>query len=181
MSPTTRNSGPARGFTLIELCVVLVIISVILAVAIPRYSGFMTRGTMRSEARRIAALVRYLSRESSRSGNVYHLYFDVDKDSYRVAVSAGRGRPVEESTQLTRPRSLPDGIRFKDVAVLWRAGKSQERKTVTFYPKGENDEAIVHFSDFGKKQAYSLYIKPYAGRSVIYDYDFKGYKAIYHK
>ena len=46
---------------------------------------------------------------------------------------------------------------------------------------GENDEAIVHFSDFGKKQAYSLYIKPYAGRSVIYDYDFKGYKAIYHK
>lgn len=166
--------GRTRGFTLIELCVVLVIIAVVLAIAIPRYGGFMTRGSMRSEARRISALARYLSRESSRSGNVYYLDFDVDGDSYRVTVSTGRGRPVEEDTQLTRPRLLPDGIRFKDVAILWRAGRSQERGAVAFYPKGENDEAIVHFSDYGRKQSYSLHIKPYAGRTAIYDYYFTG-------
>lgn len=171
-SPTTRNSR--HGFTLIELCVVLVIVAVVLAIAIPRYGGFITRGTMRSEARRISALARYLSREASRSGNVYRLDFDVDTDSYRVTVGAARGRPVEENTHLTRPRLLPDGIRFKDVAILWRAGKSHDKQTVAFYPKGENDEAIVHFSDYGRKRLYSLHIKPYAGRSVIYDYYFTG-------
>ncbi|MEJ2744779.1 MAG: hypothetical protein P8123_03695, partial [bacterium] len=148
---------------------------------IPRYTGFMTRGTMRSEARRIAAMVRYLSRESCRTGNVYYLDFNVDKDIYGVAVAAVRGRPLQEDTQLTRPRLLPDGIRFKDVAILWRAGKSKLRQTVAFYPKGENDEAIVHLSDYGKKQFYSLHIKPYAGRSTIYDYYFKGYKETYSK
>jgi type II secretory pathway pseudopilin PulG len=161
--------------------VVLVIISVFLAIAIPRYGGFMTRGTMRSEARRISALVRYLSRESSRTGNVYYLDLNVDKDCYGVTVGMERGRPVEERTQLAKPRLLPDGIRFKDVAILWRAGSSQLRQTVTFYPNGENDEAIVHLSDYGKKQSYSLHIKPYAGRSTIYDYYFKGYRETYSK
>lgn len=180
-SPTTQNRSPARGFTLIELCVVLVIISLILAVAIPRYGGFMTRGTMRSEARRLAALARYLRSEASRSGSVYYLNFSVEKGTYWVTVAGGRGRPVEERTHLTRPRPLPEGIRFKDVAIVGRAGKSQGRQMVAFYPKGESDEAIIHFSDYGRKQFYSLHIKPYSGRSVIYDYYFKGYKEIYHK
>lgn len=180
-SPTTQSRSPARGFTLIELCVVLVIISLILAIAIPRYGGFMTRGTMRSEARRLAALVRYLSSEASRSRNVYHLNFALDEGRYWVTVAGGRGRPAEVRTHLTKPRPLPEGIKFKDVAIVGRAGKSRGRNMVAFYPKGESDEAIVHFSDYGGKQFYSLHIKPYSGRSVIYAYYFKGYKEIYHK
>jgi prepilin-type N-terminal cleavage/methylation domain-containing protein len=181
MSPTTRNRSPARGFTLIELCVVLVIISLVLAIAIPHYGGFLTRGTMRSEARRIAALARYLISEASRSGNVYYLNFDVAKGRYWVTVGGGRGRPMEERTQLTKVRVLPGGIAFKDVAIAGRAGKSQGRNTIAFYPRGESDEAIVHFSDYGGKQFCSLHIKPYNGRSVTYDYYFKGYKEVYHK
>jgi Tfp pilus assembly protein FimT len=161
--------------------VVLVIISLVMAIAIPRYGGFMTRGTMRSEARRLAALARYLISEASRSGNAYYLNFDVDKGRYWVTVGGGRGRPMQERTHLTKPRLLPGGIKFKDVAIVGRARKSQVRNMVAFYPRGESDEAIVHFSDYGGKQFYSLHIKPYSGRSVIYDYYFKGYKEIYHK
>jgi len=178
-SPTTQNKRSSRGFTLIELCVVLVIISVILALAFPRYGGFLTRGSMRSEARRLAAMARYLSSESSRQRRVHYLNFDVDKDTYWVTVDEGKGRPVQESTHLTRPRTLPGGIRFKDVTVFAVRKKNAMRRRVAFYPGGENDEALIHFSDYGKDRFFTLHIKPYNGHCALYDDYFKGYGKLF--
>lgn len=180
-SPTTRSRHVAGGFTLIELCVVLVLVGVVLALVIPRYGGFLTRGSMRSEARRLAALVRYLRHEASRSGKVHYLSFDVGRDEYSVSVDEGKGRAAEDLTQLAKPHVLAEGIRFRDVTVYGRGQKSEGRQLVAFTPRGESDEAIVHFSDYGKDRFCSLHIKPYNGRSDIYDYYYKGYTEVQHE
>ena len=174
------------GFTLIELGVVLCLLAIVLTIVIPRYGGFLMRGTTRSEARRLSATARYLSNEASRSGKTHYLNFDLRKDRYWVTVQTGKARAVKESTHLSRTHTLPEGIHIKDVVVHGRGKKSSGSQRVAFYPKGENDEAIVHFSrntsrGYGKKQFYSLHIKPYSGRCKMYDYYYKGYREKHHK
>jgi len=154
---------------------VLVLIGVILVVVMPRYGGILTRGSMRSEARRLAALVRYLRHEAARTGRVHYLNFEVGRDEYWVSVGEGRGRAAEEATQLAKPHVLAEGVRFKDVTVYGRGKKSEGKQAVGFFPRGESDEAIVHFSDYAKGRFCTLHIKPYSARSDIYDYYYEGY------
>jgi prepilin-type N-terminal cleavage/methylation domain-containing protein len=178
---TTAARSRCGGFTLIELAVVLILIGIVLSIVIPRYGGFLTRGTLRSELRRLAAVVRYLSDEASRSGRTYYLNFDIRKGTYWVTVDAGTSRAAEVDSHLTRIRQLPENVRFKDVMVYGTGKKSTGRQRIAFFPGGENEEAIVHSSDYDKRQIYSLHIKPYAGRSDIYDYEYKGYTETHHK
>lgn len=171
-SPTTRDSR--RGFTLIELCVVLVLVAILLTIALPRYGGFFIRGTLRSEARRIAALARYLSNESRRSGLVHYINFDVGHDEYWVTVDAGRAKATGSTAPLAEARVLPEGIRFRDVTVLGVGRKSLGVQRIAFRPRGENDEAIVHLSNYAKNRLYSLHLKPYHGKTEIFDYYYTG-------
>jgi Tfp pilus assembly protein FimT len=159
----------------------MVLIAVVLALVLPRYGGILIRGGMRSEARRLAAAVRYLRHEASRTDKTHYLTFDLSTDSYAVTIDEGKGRPVEESTHLAKAHVLAEGIRFKDVMVYKRGQRSEGKQVVGFYPKGESDEAIVHFSDYAKGRFCTLHIKPYNGRSDIYDYYYKGYREVYHK
>ena len=47
----SRTTSARRGFTLIELAVALLIVALVVAIALPRYGGMLTRGGLRSEAR----------------------------------------------------------------------------------------------------------------------------------
>jgi hypothetical protein len=137
---------------------------------------------MRSEARRLAAVARYLSHEASRTGQTHYLNIGVRKNEYWVTVASGRRRAREESTIMTRRYALADNIRFKDVVVYAGGKKQQGTQVIGFYPKNTNDEAIIHFAGArGDKSAYSLHIKPYAGRSKMYDYYYRGYKEKHYK
>ena len=151
----------------------MVIVALVIAIALPRYSGMLTRGSMRSEARRLAAAARYLSSEAARTGRAHYLNFDVGHDTYWVTVDEGGGRPVEESTHLTRRYLLSEGVMIRDVTVLGRGQKSRGTQRIGFFARGENEEAIVHLGDYAKSRSYSLHLKPYGGRTAFYDYDYK--------
>lgn len=175
-----RRWRASAGFTLIELGVVLILLSIACAIAIPRYGAFLVRGTMRSEARRLAGLAKYLSNEASRTRKPHYINFDVSRDKYWVTVDEGKGRPVKESTHLSRPRTVSGGVKISDVTVRGRGKRRHGRHRVGFYAKAENDEAIIHFTDTSRDASCSLYIKPYCGMTQIYDYHFKGYRESFH-
>ncbi len=172
-SPTTRRTEPWHGFTLVELCVVLVIVGLVLAVVTPRFGAMLTRGTLRSEARRLSAAARHLSGEAARTGKPHYLNIDVGKDAYWVTVDEGRGRPAEPSDPLAAAYVLSEGVRFKDVAVAGRGGRAGGVQRIGFFRRGENDEAVIHLSDNARRRNISVHLKPYGGRTAIHDYYYK--------
>jgi len=79
---TTSNSRPfrllsaARGFTLIEFMIVLVIMGVVIAFVGPRVAGGLTGLDTRKTALQTAAMLRYARSKAVNTGCRYHVIFD---------------------------------------------------------------------------------------------------------
>jgi len=108
-----------EGFTLIELTVVLFLIGLFLAIAVPNIDDFLFHSDLTSTARSLKATVRVLRSKSIATGRYALLSFDLDQGTYRgelePAPKAPRAFMEEQKNELIVPeRSLPKGIRFVD-------------------------------------------------------------------
>jgi general secretion pathway protein H len=66
-----------RGFTLLELIVVLFLISVIAGVILPSFTGFGER-KVKAEAREIASILRFMHDSAISRKETYWITFDLD-------------------------------------------------------------------------------------------------------
>jgi type II secretion system protein H len=98
MHGSFEERARARGFTLIELALVLFIIGILAALAAPSLST-LGAAHLDTEARRLAAVISYLHDEAALRGRVYRLSFDFDDSSYAVAIADA------ESGEFASPRS----------------------------------------------------------------------------
>ena len=81
-----------RGFSLIELVVVLVLISLSLALVAPSFSRFSKGVELKTTAQRVSGILRYFRSESIQSGKVYQIIFDPGLREVNIQVSGKRGR-----------------------------------------------------------------------------------------
>jgi len=81
-APITRPRRAARGYTLIELMVVITIMGIIAGVAIPKVIGSLYSGKQRSEAFQLLTAIRYAQGMAALQRAPYRLHFDLDTQSY---------------------------------------------------------------------------------------------------
>ncbi|OGW36719.1 MAG: hypothetical protein A2Y97_01400 [Nitrospirae bacterium RBG_13_39_12] len=67
-----------RGFTLLELIVVLFVISLVMAIVLPSFSGFGERN-LKSEAREMASILRYMNDSAISRKETFFIRFDLDE------------------------------------------------------------------------------------------------------
>ena len=102
----------ARGFTLVELLVVLVIVAVIVSVAVLSLGDRSGNEDAGAEARRLAALVE-LARERAELGAVEY-GLDVHPDGYRfLQYDEATGVWQQSPRSVLRQRALPAGMRME--------------------------------------------------------------------
>lgn len=102
------GAAPARGFTLIELAVILLIITITLGlVGINLQRGDSTRA--RDEADRIVILLQAAREEAILQGLPLAVRFTRDGYQFLRLNVKGKLEPIEDDEVLT-PRTLPDGV-----------------------------------------------------------------------
>jgi general secretion pathway protein H len=122
-----------RGFTLVELMVVLVILALAAAIVVPSLSGPLASARFRRGGAEVRAAMVQARARATATGRLRTLRLDLDSGRY--------GIPADNVE-----RALPEGTRFVAVAI---AGTTVERGVagLRFFPDGSADGAEVVLAD----------------------------------
>jgi len=114
-APMKKN----RGFTLLELMVVIGIFGIMAAVAVPNYLAWLPKYRLNGAARTLSSDL-YLARMRSVAENrSFTVTFDVDENSYTIY------------NDKTPVKTVDIGGMFKGIAYGYLPGKSSSGKTIT--------------------------------------------------
>jgi prepilin-type N-terminal cleavage/methylation domain-containing protein len=162
-----RRSPAARGFSLIEILVVVAIIALVAAVVIPQVS-YLDGVQMKSAARTIAGAVRITYATAVTSRNYYRIVFDLNEHSYRVEKKSG-DQYVAAEEPLLQGQVLPDSIYFKRVEVAGETclADSSCTSVIYFTPGGYVEEAAIYIATVDDAMAISVFTRPMTGHCAI--------------
>ncbi len=82
MNAKKKRRGADAGFTLLEIIVVMVILSTVLAMAGPSLRGFFASRKANDTAAQILALTQYSRSQAISEGITYRLTFDIEERTY---------------------------------------------------------------------------------------------------
>jgi type II secretion system protein H len=154
-----RNHG--GGFTLLELVLVMMIITTLLAIAAPSMRGWAAGTKLRNAADEFVSLARYARTQAVTSGNVYLIQVNASAGTYQLRMVEA-GQVVDVPNRFGQLRSIPDGARLEMTrqtpvgATSAFAGTQQQQQTggvtgsqdnIEFYPTGRTQPAKLRISD----------------------------------
>lgn len=82
MTTNKRQHSEHKGFTLLELILVMVILSTVLAMAAPSLRGFFGSRKTHDEAAQLLALTQFARSQAISEGIIYRLNFDTNERTY---------------------------------------------------------------------------------------------------
>ncbi len=160
-----------RGFTLIELTVVLFLVGILLSLAVPNIDNFMFHSDLKSTARSLKAAVRVLRSKSIATGRYAVLCFDLDKGTYWGELEPKQEQPFNtmgENERVVSERYLPEGIRYVD-AMNFNVEKTESGILRSILnPKGVIEETVLHLAD-RRNRNLTVIINAYTGRFSLYE------------
>ncbi len=156
-----------RGFTLVELGMVIFVLSIVVATVMPRFTGTFERQQLRSTVNVVHGTVRYVHAHAALTKRTYRLLFDLDRQVMSVCYLVGE-TCILESTRELRDYVFPATVHILDV-VSPQGIKVREGLAAThFHPAGFAEPSVIHLITDGN-QKVTLIIEPLAGRVKIYD------------
>jgi prepilin-type N-terminal cleavage/methylation domain-containing protein len=134
--------GQDRGFTLLELILVMVILSTVLAMAGPSLSGFFGSRQTHDTAAQILVLTQYARSQAISEGIVYRLNFDTTERAYWLtAQQAGTFEELE--TGLGQKFTLP-----KDMVMELEDVEREDMEVfIEFTPQGTVTAGTIRLID----------------------------------
>lgn len=129
------------GFTLLELIVVLFIISLVMALILPSFSGF-GENKLKSEAREMASILRYMNDSAVSRKETFLMKFNLDEGTvYWKGPDGEKKKKFDDITGVTTQST----------------GKfSKGEVTLFFEPLGIRENLSVHMSKGNKEMAITL-------------------------
>lgn len=154
-----------RGFTLIELIVVVALISIMLMVAIPRLEGGLFSDGSDQTARWIIVNVRNLKEKAVIDKKTYLL--NVSPDVQRIWITEPGMADTDADAAREAGYALPRGVNIDHVAFSTDERFSSGTIPIAFYAKGYSDKAVIRLrTSDGDRLAF--FIEPFlAGVNLV--------------
>ncbi len=153
-----------RGFTLVELLVILILIGLILSLAVPRFSGFGEKEQLRAATRVLASQILEAQSQAITKARAWYLCLDLEKgDSW---ISTERADRDDEEGSRAGVVHLPQGLEFRDVIDQEESMVTREVFCFGFWPNGGNESGVVHLKN-SLDEDMTLFIRPFLGLTEI--------------
>lgn len=141
MPISTAGIYSNRGFTLLELVVVLFIVSLVAAVVLPSFAGF-GESELKSEAGEMASILRYMNDSSSSKKETFFIKIDLDKNV--VSWKGPDGEKARRFADITGVATQSTGMISKGELIFF------------FEPLGIRENLSVHMSKGDKNITITL-------------------------
>ncbi len=158
------NNFTERGFTLLELIVVLIIVSLMSAVVGPSVAGSLSKMNLKTAAKKTAASLRYARSRAVAENTIYIARFDFEQN--RLLIISGFDTPNknktgknktgknktdknnidEKNTEKSKRYVLPVGVRFKK-GILAEDEVDSGLFDIVFSPGGSSSGGGVVLAD----------------------------------
>ena len=157
-----RNS---RGYTLIELIVVLVLLGLMFGLTLPRFRQAILSDSLDATALRFIGLVTDLRERAISEQVSYVLHIDIG--ARKIWAFAGSASEEEQEKARERAFELPSDVRIEDVW-SWSKGKLYDEAIIRFSRKGYIEQSLIHLqSENGRR--LSLELTPFLGSIKTHD------------
>ncbi len=153
------------GFTLMELIVVMVLLSLLTTFAVPRIRTSLFTDQLKAGGRRLIGLISETGQEARRSHRAWQIVYDPGE--HRFSARADGDEAAAESHSI-RPITLPDGVRVVDITTARGGTRNEGALRLHFSARGYVDQTLVHLADDSGRNL-TLAISPFLGAIRIYD------------
>ncbi len=153
-----------KGYTLIELIVVVILIGLMMTLTIPRFQSAMLTDDLKSTTRRMVGMIRTLRNEAIRKQKIHNLHLDLESNRFWIDSTD----MTEEERVLAREKasSFPRGVRVLDVWFSGEGKKMVGETGIRFNKRGYVQPSAIHLgSEDGR--IYTLVLSPFLGRVKI--------------
>jgi general secretion pathway protein H len=150
-----------RGFSLIELILVLLIIGLGAAFIAPAISNSLINLRLKAATKQLSTVLRYARSRAVASKQTMRVLIDIDNASYSAQIPKG----PEDGEAPSGSTAFPADIRFREVTL---GGEVQDSGQIAllFYPKGNTSGGeIVLENQHGV--VYKITIDPIIGKVKI--------------
>jgi len=148
----------SRGFTILEIIIVLFLLVGLLGIILPRISLEENLGSV---GRRMVGTVRSLQSLAMLTQKTVRLYVDLDRGVYWPVILDGNQEKVPIDPTWATPLKLSETIRFSDI-LAGQGKKESGRVDLFFYPTGRIDPATMHLVD-ASNNVLAIAIEPVTG------------------
>lgn len=134
-----------RGYTLLELVLVLAILATTIAVAAPMLSAFARGRRAEEAARQFLALTRWARSQAVTDGQTYQLNIDASAGRWWLSVQDQDGGTFSQvSGPFGKVFVVPEGVQIQP-SMLANNGQ----QAISFDPTGRCDTGVIHFVGMG--------------------------------
>lgn len=174
--------GGRRGFSLIEITLVVIIFALLAAIGLPRFKGTFAQARLKSSARALVGSLRYARNAAVLRGLPTEVRFHLAHGGYELTLLDEYELPVAErepgrrwrdedgprvlTDDVRGVRRLPETVEFAFVQTSAAPSTEHDDPRVVYYPDGSATPAVIGLID-PRERGYSIQVFRTTGMARI--------------
>ena len=156
----SRTSGN-KGFSLLELILVLFLMGLIVGLALPFVVKTLDRVKLQSEARQIASTLQFARSEAISKKILFTFNANIDQNKYWLAI------PKEK--KIIQSKAIDKSVRIREYKHA-EDTLTDGNFIINFYPRGNSSAGTIHLQSSineSETTVYAIIINPITGKPKI--------------
>ena len=156
----SEHKNSPTGFTLVELIVVMVLITMMTAFAIPKIRSSLFTNQLRATARRFIGLVAETGQEARSKRTGVEMRFDREQHLFTTAPAAGITK--DDAVNRYPKVQVSESVQVVDISSVHGGKKTLGELVIPFSSRGYVDKTVVHLRDDSGDEL-SVILSPFLG------------------